>query len=344
MELNRWWLSRPDERYWLETTDREDVGADLNAPQAKDNGEEFWGYSMIKEVKPGDIVLHYWKTTRAIIGYSRAVGEHWEDQVTWAAHGTAARDAGVTPYSRPGWRLGLERHTRFAQPVTLEVLRNHEPRIRAIRVQLEREVDGALYLPFELSGKRPLRMMQGYLAKFPAAVVASLPEFVIDGVSYSSTDDHAQRPITGLGVDYRTAIEEAAISHRDPFSIDPAIVERGLRGHAITQNALAEFVRRIGGTPRSPAPNEPNFDVAWELNGCTFVAEVKSLTNSNEEKQLRLGLGQVLRYRNLLAVGNRRVRAVLAVEYRPHDKGWIELCESVGVVLVWPKVFAKALA
>jgi hypothetical protein len=47
--------------------------------------------------------------------------------------------------------------------------------------------------------------------------------------------------------------------------------------------------------PRSPAATDPNFDIAWEHNGAFYVAEVKSTTPENEEKQLRLVLGQVLR-------------------------------------------------
>ena len=29
---NRWWDGQADERYWLEATDRTDIGADLRAP------------------------------------------------------------------------------------------------------------------------------------------------------------------------------------------------------------------------------------------------------------------------------------------------------------------------
>ena len=36
MELHRWWEQDPKERYWLEVTDRRDLGADLNAPQTND--------------------------------------------------------------------------------------------------------------------------------------------------------------------------------------------------------------------------------------------------------------------------------------------------------------------
>lgn len=150
-------------------------------------------------------------------------------------------------------------------------------------------------------------------------------------------------PAGPVGEAYRPANEQAAVEEIDPFTIDPAIRERGLRGHATTQNALAEFVKGRGLNPRSPKPGEPNFDLAWEDGDPIFVAEVKSMTFSNEEKQLRLGLGQVLRYRQVLGKHGREVVAVLAVEKRPEDHSWEKLCEALGVVLVWPENMAEAL-
>jgi hypothetical protein len=52
---------------------------------------------------------------------------------------------------------------------------------------------------------------------------------------------------------------------------------------------------------RTPRPDEPQYDLAWLAGDTLYVAEVKSLTAANEERQLRLGLGQVLRYTHLLA-------------------------------------------
>lgn len=93
-------------------------------------------------------------------------------------------------------------------------------------------------------------------------------------------------------------------------------MDRGLRGHVHTQNALAAFV---GNTVRTPRFDEPQCDLAWRDGNVLYVAEVKSLTNINEERQLRLGLGQVLRYAHLLAGVAAEIRSVLAVEYQPTD-------------------------
>jgi hypothetical protein len=43
----------------METTDREDLGTDLNAPERTEKGREYWSYSFVREVREGDVVLHY---------------------------------------------------------------------------------------------------------------------------------------------------------------------------------------------------------------------------------------------------------------------------------------------
>ena len=59
MTINTWWSSDPTERYWMEITDREDPGEDLNAPQLDDRGREYWSHSLVTEAQPSDIVLHW---------------------------------------------------------------------------------------------------------------------------------------------------------------------------------------------------------------------------------------------------------------------------------------------
>jgi len=88
-------------------------------------------------------------------------------------------------------------------------------------------------------------------------------------------------------------------------------------------------------------PGEPVFDLAWEDSDGIVVAEIKSLTERNEERQLRLALGQVLRYAQLLRGKGHPVRSVVAVERRPSDDSWLELCQAAGVLLIWPETFSS---
>lgn len=351
MEFNRWWVDNPDEVYWLEVTDREDIGVDLNAPQQRDDGREYYGYSLITEVREGDIVFHYHKDKGAIVAWSKASGSYWSDNVIWGARGTAARLAGVRPYLRAGWRHGLEGIQLLRPDVRLEELRDRQEAIQAIRDQLEQKYGSSLYFPFEASSRRDLRPTQAYLTKLPFDVLALFPalnepmahdrEYRIRA-AFNDKSPHIT-PESDLGTRYCPADENSALSELDPFQIDPALVERANQGHATTQNALAAHLLAKGWEPRSPNPYEPNYDIAWKQGETVYVAEIKSLTDKNQEKQLRLGLGQVLRYSHLLMRNHDQVKALLVTEREPIDTGWVELCAQLGIVLTWPSDFARII-
>jgi hypothetical protein len=143
---------------------------------------------------------------------------------------------------------------------------------------------------------------------------------------------------------YRRANETPATSPREPFSVDPNEVDRALGAHGATQNALADWLEANDLTPLSPPGGGADFDLAWERDGRLYVAEVKSINDRNEARQLRLGLGQVLHYQALLEEDGRQVQAVLVAERAPHEKRWISLCRRHGVALVWPGSFDELLA
>jgi hypothetical protein len=165
--INRWWAARPDENCWLEVTRRPDIGANLNAPQANEKEREFWSYSLIKEIREGDLVFHYDGVAQAITAQSQATGEVWEDEVVWAARGSSARSANIAPHSRPGWYLGLERYEKLPSPVTLDSIRKRTDEVMLLKRRLTEEVGEPLYFPFEMSSRRPMRPMQGYIFKLP---------------------------------------------------------------------------------------------------------------------------------------------------------------------------------
>jgi hypothetical protein len=72
--------------------------------------------------------------------------------------------------------------------------------------------------------------------------------------------------------------------------------------------------------------------------------KVKSLTSTNAERQLRLGLGQVLRYRFSLSTrAGMRVEAALVVEVEPPDASWCDLCHSLKMILTWAPAFPDLL-
>ena len=127
------------------------------------------------------------------------------------------------------------------------------------------------------------------------------------------------------------------------FRFDPDAIDRGTTAHKKVQNHLADAVEARGWQPLSPSNSDPLFDVGWVAADSAWIAEVKSLTEANEERQLRLGLGQVLSYAHLVDWGVKANRPVLAVERAPSSSYWSDLCGSHGVALAWPAMFDDLL-
>lgn len=142
---------------------------------------------------------------------------------------------------------------------------------------------------------------------------------------------------------YRRSNETLEPRPRTSAEYDPDAVGRGYRSHARLQNALHDHLVTQHIKPGGPEPGGPIFDLGWWFRGVFYVAEVKSLTLANAEKQLRLGLGQVLHYRHLLLDRAPTVIAVLVVEYDPGPT-WSGLCDDLGIRLVWPDGWSGVLA
>jgi hypothetical protein len=167
----RWWSGDPRERFWLEATDRPDVGADLKAPTANVRGDEEWRYCLFREAAIGDLVFHYDSKADGITSISRIAGPPVSKPIIWAARGTYARERGAKPEEVPGYVVPLDNHRALISPLTLEQLRKAQPWLRDIVSHLERIYRRPLYFPFELAD-RPARLMQGYSFKLPADFVA----------------------------------------------------------------------------------------------------------------------------------------------------------------------------
>lgn len=127
------------------------------------------------------------------------------------------------------------------------------------------------------------------------------------------------------------------------FSVDPDAIDRGTNAHKDVQDQLADAVSARGWEPLSPSGSDPLFDIGWIVKDTAWIAEVKSLTESNQDRQLRLGLGQVLSYAYLVDWGAAAYRPILAVERQPTARYWLDLCASCGVRLSWPETFEEML-
>jgi hypothetical protein len=129
MPIHDWWVNDTSERFWMETTGRSDIGANLLAPQEDESGNaNNPGYLLVTYVNDGDVVLHWNTNSRELVSWSRAVGGVWSDRIVWASV-----PGGGTPFDRPAWVHGLEGPFDFPQPITLAD-------VRAQSVDIERIV------------------------------------------------------------------------------------------------------------------------------------------------------------------------------------------------------------
>lgn len=291
-------------------------------------------------------------TTRSPSDRSRRGQGRWarpyEDEVVWGAHGQASGRGPVPAYPRPGFRRPLEGPYPLGRPLSLGEVRERHEDVTRIEAELKALIgERAPYFPvvFRSDG---VRFQQSYLTKMPLSFVRAFAQLQEVEALAARTRPTASRPspargASELGADYNEADEAARTAERDPYAVDPNLVDRALRSHARVQNELARAVLAMGATPRRSAPGEPPFDLAWEHNEFICVAEVKSLRRTNEEKQLRLALGQVLRYGQLLEAKGKPVRRFIVIERPPSDDTWRHLCGDLGVTLTWPGDFGNSV-
>lgn len=142
-------------------------------------------------------------------------------------------------------------------------------------------------------------------------------------------------PASDAFVTYYAANEGTEVSLRSDLVADGYVaLERAVQSHAQIQNVVAQAATEIGLRPWSPALAGPAFDVALSHGDeHVFVVEVKSATAENLEFQLRIGLGQVLRYAHQLRSDTYTVHPVLAIELHPDDS-WVSLLQDLGVGLL----------
>lgn len=229
MAINEWWTADPAQRFWMEITNRYDLGADLFAPTENGSGQPYWGYELITYVQPGDIVLHWHKTLAGepgIVGWSQATGVYEDTDIEWQAHGTVGRAKGSLK-KRPAWRMPLMSYTAFASPVLISEVRAGEKALRQVAADLDTAYPGGtLYFPFGFSDKRPLRAQQTYFVKMPVEVLDVLglprdsfaegpPHGAASGTGKSTTGKAAKSKGSGYIADavVRSAIEWHAVNH-----------------------------------------------------------------------------------------------------------------------------------
>lgn len=278
MGINNWWDSDPDEIYWMEIRQEPvGVGEYLRAPQVAGDGNPSWSYELTTYVQPGDRVFHWHKTPAGepgILGWSEARGPLGTVTWSWQARGTRGRERGV-PTVGPTWNMPLSGYTDLVDPVTRSALNARRAEVLGVIEDITRTHGKPIYAPFQNYGDRELRAQQGYLTKFPAALVALL---------------FGAQP--GGGLQPTPDREVTALARRGQGYLTDAEVRTALERHAV--RLAIEYYRAAGAT----AINELGkpYDLRVMLDGVERHVEVKGSVGDDLDS-VQLTEGEVVHAR-----------------------------------------------
>jgi hypothetical protein len=334
--MAEWWSDDPEERYWCEITDRPDVGADLKCPQTNEVGQDYWSYSLIRQVWPGDIVFHYWTPAKAVVGASVAGAPLEERPIVWAPHGTVGRAKPEQRLPRPGWWLPLYGYRPAAAPLSLASLRSSadEEWIRTwITEKAAEPAVRRVAAPFQRYAGQ-LRAAQGYLSKMPAAFVARWP--LLSGMVdlLAPTEDalallaQVAPPPAASSTFGRSASQYRPKSEADYEAVVRAQVQRRTRRHERLVREVGEWLRAAGGTVTTPHPIDLFLDGPVPV---LFEAEV--VAPRGKLAAVREAVGQLHEYRWFVGPRDGLACVLLDEEPGPAIADYVE--KYLDLLLAW---------
>jgi len=110
--------------------------------------------------------------------------------------------------------------------------------------------------------------------------------------------------------------------------------------HNEMQNEISDFLESEGIDILDTS--SPNVDLCWKKDDQFYFLEVKSIHDTNENEQIRRGIGQIAEYRHHFEVQGYKVeKAYLAVTKEPTKKHWNEVCSAVGIHLITPTTISN---
>jgi hypothetical protein len=310
-----WWDNLPEERYWMEITDRWDIGSDLHCPQSNEAGRGYWSYSLINEILPGDVVFHYSTNNQTIVGASVA-GAPLEERVTnWEPHGTVG-GARVEHRLRPGWWRPLYSYSQAATPITLSKIVASDDKNWVINWIGEKEASNIFrrkngesnlkdrtFAPFQRYGGDGLRAQQGYLAKMPAEFINHWTQLKEQVDALSDTQERlaqlAEIPliVEPLLVDDDSG--EFVPKSSDDYSAEvQAGIQRRTRKHEALVAQAADFLEKNGANVSNPHP------IDLLVTSPTVVIFEAKIVHSGALYAIRHAVGQLHEYRYFLGYRN----------------------------------------
>lgn len=268
----------------MEISRRPDIGGDLKAPLEASGGLLTPGYSLIGDVRAGDVVIHYDSHHEVIIGVSRATGDNYYAPIWWVARGSSAREREEKASWKPGLYVTLENYTPLSKPVSsFQVAQRKEPILRLLNDMSAKYKGSPLYPPFT-KYREGIRTYQSYFAKFPERLLNEFPELQ---AAIDQLTDHETRfpPRPRTEAEQAQFDFEAASGRRRKGSsgksqgrrLDPE-VKAAVEAHAM--NAARAHYEQLGDVANTSRGNP--YDYVVMIDGEEWRIEVKGTATSGD--------------------------------------------------------------
>ena len=174
--MNDWWSTDPRQKFWVEITDRPDLGRNIIAPKRAQQGKITPGYELLNYVKEGDLVFHWWRKPknreeRGFYGFSEVTGQMRDGSIPWKSRGRYATNEEFTQKPAKFWNL--VNFTEFSRPVLIQDLDSKKDEIFELIENLELKYGKPIYFPF-CNREGRVAANQTYFAKIPAELLRIL--------------------------------------------------------------------------------------------------------------------------------------------------------------------------
>ena len=230
-----WWGSSLEEKFWVESTDRTDIGRNLLAPISTHAGQK-----LVAFVEDGDVVFHYYQPTKSIVAFSVAKGFPRVDEIRWP-------DRKKSDIS-PAYKIDLINYTELEEPLTLKEIQEKQDSIRKIKTALDKKYDGkSIYFPFQIPKEKVIQPAQGaYLSKLPKAVLDLFPTAVLQLEQDIAPEiSHIKTPITSKLATYKPTTPRTPAESSYGIQTD----EKKKKATELRGMALAtEYLEKLGYT------------------------------------------------------------------------------------------------
>ena len=148
---NAWWQKYTEEYYWVEVTKRDDIGENLRAPLKNTGSKDYFSYSILQQMCPKDLVIHYDGKISAITGISKVADSWVESPIDWIP--SKKQKKGDKPNIIPGQMVKLSDYTNIRK-VTLKQIQKKNNEIEYIIEDLKNRYNKAPYFPFGPASKK----------------------------------------------------------------------------------------------------------------------------------------------------------------------------------------------